>query len=77
MSLAPSTIAAGIGSFTIVYLILFVHLLVYLWRFHTQVWIELGRPSAYLLYFRDIAGISHLIQTALLTSRFLFLDNRY
>ena len=77
MSLAPSAIAAGIGLLTIAYLILFVHLLIYLWRFHTKVWMELGQPSAYLLFFRNAAGISRLIQTALLTSRFLFLDNRY
>ena len=77
MPWAPSTIAAGIEALTITYLILCTHLLVYLWRFHTKVWIELGRPSVYLLLFRNVAGISCLIQTASLTSRFLFLDTRY
>jgi hypothetical protein len=77
MSLAPSTIATGIGSLTIIYLILFVHLLIYLRRFHTGVWVELGGPSPYLIFVINLAGMSRLIQTAVLTSRFLFLDNRY
>ena len=77
MTLAPSTIATAIGSLTIVYLILFVHLLIYLWRFHTTVWVELGRPSPNLVFFRNVPELSRSIQTASLTCRFVLLDNRY
>jgi hypothetical protein len=77
MSLTHSAIATGTGVLTTAYLILFVHLLVYLWRFHTRVWVELGRPSVYTIFFRNVAELSRSIQTALLTSRFLFRDNRY
>jgi hypothetical protein len=72
-----STISTCIVVLTAIYLILFVCLLVYLRLFHSRVWVELGRPSLYSIFFKNVPELSRAIQTSLSTSRFVLLDNRY